>query len=521
MTELPSGTVTFLFTDIEGSTRLLKRLGRDRYEGVLAEHARILHAAFAAHNGRVVDTQGDEFFVAFRAAQDAVAAAVAAQRELAACNWLDGAEVNVRMGLHSGEPKAGGDRYVGIGVHRAARVGAIAHGGQVLLSDATRALVEDDLPEGVFLRDLGQVRLKDIDRPERIAQLGAERLRLEFPPLAGAEPTPRPSALRRRSLLAAMLAGVVAAAVAIPVFALGQGSSGSAAHADSLIRIDPAKATVTQGIDVPGRPAAVTTCAASVFVASLNGYVFEIDPRTSKPYPIFIGGTPGDISHVGGLATVVRGPPKNSVTVIDAGTGSKSAPFALPGAPSASATVATYGGDVWIANPNAHELERVGSPYTGIAESIPLPALTTGTRGASGYAGIAGGEGALWVAGNDANHTLWRVDPATRHVTAIPLSFAPRGVAAGYGGVWLVDRRGNAVVRVDPATNRLGRRISVGRGPSAVTVGADFVWVANELSGTVSRIDPRRDIVKSTNVGAKPIALAVGLGAVWVVRRTN
>jgi class 3 adenylate cyclase/DNA-binding beta-propeller fold protein YncE len=521
MTELPSGTVTFLFTDIEGSTALLKQLGRDRYESALAEHAEILRGAFAAHNGQVVDTQGDSFFVAFRAARDAVAAAVAAQRELAARDWPEGIQVRTRMGLHSGEPKAGGERYIGIGVHRAARVGAIAHGGQVLLSDATRALVEDDLPGGVFLRDLGQVRLKDIDRPERISQLTAEGLRLEFPPLPGAEGVPRPTVLRRRSLLASMLAGVVAAAVAIPVFALGKGSTGSVAHADSLIRIDPAKATATAGIDVPGRPAAVTTCAASVFVSSLNGYVFEIDPRTSKPYAIFIGGTPGDISHIGDLATVVRGPPKNSVTVIDAGTGTTSAPFALPGAPSASATVATYGSDVWIANPNAHELERVASPYTGIAESIPLPPLETGTRGAAGYAGIAAGEGALWVAGNDADHTLWRIDPATRHVTTIPLSFAPRAVAAGYGGVWLVDRRGDAVVRVDPATNRLGRRINVGRGPSAVTVGAGFVWVANKLSGTVSRIDPRGDVVKTTRVGAKPIALAVGLGAVWVVRQTS
>jgi YVTN family beta-propeller protein len=391
----------------------------------------------------------------------------------------------------------------------------------VLLSDASRALVEDDLPEGIFLQDLGSHRLKDIDRPERVWQLAAEGLRLDFPPLRGADPVAAPRVRRRRSLLIPMVAGVVAAAVGIPVFALGGGSGGSVARADSLIRIDPATARVTAGVQVPGRPAAVTTCAASVFVASLNGYVFEIDPRTSKPYAIFIGGTPGDISRVGGLATVVRGPPKNSVTVIDAGTSTASAPFALPGAPSASAKVATYGGDVWIANPNAHELERVGSPYTGIAESISLPVFATSKRGPLGYAGIAAGEGALWVAGNDVDRTLWRVDPATRKVTAVALPFPPRSVAVGYNGVWLVDRRNNSVVRVDPATNRLGQRILVGRGPTAVTVGARFVWVANELSGSVSRIDPRRRVVKNIKVGANPIALAVGLGAVWVVRRTN
>ena len=138
MTELPSGTVTFLFTDIEGSTALLKGLGRDAYERALAEHQRILHAAFEAHKGKVVDTQGDSFFVAFRTAADTVSAAVDAQRDLAAQLGPEGAEVKVRMGLHTGEPKVGGERYVGIGVHRAARIGAAGHGGQVLLSSIQR-----------------------------------------------------------------------------------------------------------------------------------------------------------------------------------------------------------------------------------------------------------------------------------------------------------------------------------------------------------------------------------------------
>ena len=164
MTELPSGTVTFLFTDIEGSTALLKRLD-EGYGSVLADHQRLLREAFAAHGGHEIDTAGDSFFVAFRRAKDGVAAAVAAQRALAAHEWPEGVPVRVRMGLHSGEPVVGEERYVGIGVHRAARIGAIGHGGQVLLSSAARELVEDDLPPGVSLRDMGTVRLKDIDRP--------------------------------------------------------------------------------------------------------------------------------------------------------------------------------------------------------------------------------------------------------------------------------------------------------------------------------------------------------------------
>ena len=177
--EVPTGTVTFLFTDIEGSTQLLKQLAGG-YGEVLAEHQRILRAAFEAHGGWEVDTQGDSFFVAFRRAKDAVAAAVAAQRDLAAHPWAHGGGVRVRMGLHTGEPQVGGERYVGLGVHKAARIGAAGHGGQVLLSRTTRELVEDELPPGVTIRDLGERRLKDVDRPERLSQLVIDGLPSQF-----------------------------------------------------------------------------------------------------------------------------------------------------------------------------------------------------------------------------------------------------------------------------------------------------------------------------------------------------
>ena len=166
MAELHRGTVTFLFTDIEGSTRLLHELGRDRYDELLTAHRDLLVAAFSAHDGRVVDTQGDSFFVAFQTAADAVAAAVDAQHDLSAHDWPGGAKVKVRMGLHTGEPKVGADRYVGVGVHKAARIGAAGHGGQVLVSSTTKQLAEEELPVGVSIRDLGERRLKDLERPE-------------------------------------------------------------------------------------------------------------------------------------------------------------------------------------------------------------------------------------------------------------------------------------------------------------------------------------------------------------------
>src|SRR5919202_1714109 len=187
MPELPSGTVTLLYTDIAGSTQLLRRLG-DAYAGVLAAHQRLLRAAFAAHGGREVDTQGDAFFVAFPRAVDAVRAAVEAQRALAAYPWPDGTTVRVRMGLHTGEPASTGERYVGLAVHRAARVGSAAHGGQVLLSEATQVVLRDQLPSGLALRDLGAHRLKDFERPERLFQVVADGLPGDFPPPKVADP---------------------------------------------------------------------------------------------------------------------------------------------------------------------------------------------------------------------------------------------------------------------------------------------------------------------------------------------
>jgi class 3 adenylate cyclase len=170
MPDLPQGTVTFLFTDIEESTRLLKEL-RQRYGEVLADQRRLLRTAFAENHGREVDMQGDAFFAVFGTAKHAVAAAVAAQRAIAAHSWPEGIPLRVRMGLHTGEPALGGEGYLGLAVHRAARICSAAHGSQVLLSRSTSAVLEDDVPDGTSLRDLGDHQLKDIDRPERIHQV--------------------------------------------------------------------------------------------------------------------------------------------------------------------------------------------------------------------------------------------------------------------------------------------------------------------------------------------------------------
>jgi predicted ATPase/class 3 adenylate cyclase len=180
--DLPSGTVTFLFTDIEGSTRLLEGLG-ERYAELLARHHGVLRAAFTAEGGTEIATEGDSFFVVFPSAPRAVAACVAAQRALAADPSLAQASLKVRMGLHTGEGVVAVADYVGLDVHRAARVAAAGHGGQVLLTSATRALVDGSLPDGATLKDLGEHRLKDLSRPERIYQLVVPDLPADFPEL--------------------------------------------------------------------------------------------------------------------------------------------------------------------------------------------------------------------------------------------------------------------------------------------------------------------------------------------------
>ena len=177
--ELPQGTVTFLFTDIEGSTRLLHALGPEAYAEALAEHRRVLRDAFAAHDGVEVDTQGDAFFVAFPTATGAAAAALAGRA------GLEAGPIRVRMGLHTGEPTVTTEGYVGIDVHRGARVAALAHGRQILLTEATRAFLDQPV------RDLGRHRLKDFAGPTTIHQLGSD----DFPPLRtpGAIELPTPA----------------------------------------------------------------------------------------------------------------------------------------------------------------------------------------------------------------------------------------------------------------------------------------------------------------------------------------
>jgi predicted ATPase/class 3 adenylate cyclase/DNA-binding CsgD family transcriptional regulator len=200
MSQLPTGTVTLLFTDIEGSTDLLQQLG-ERYSDMLATCRQLIRATFQHWNGFEVDTQGDAFFVAFARASDAVAAAVALQRALAKHDWPNGAAVALRIGLHTGEPTPTAEGYIGLDVHQAARIMSAGHGRQVLFSQTTRELVKHDLPEGASLLDLGEHRLKDLQRPAHLYQLVIVDLPADFPPLKTLNNSPNNLPVQPTSLI--------------------------------------------------------------------------------------------------------------------------------------------------------------------------------------------------------------------------------------------------------------------------------------------------------------------------------
>ena len=199
--DLPTGTVTFLRTDVEGSMRLARALGNG-WDDLNARQQTMVRDAVEAHGGLAVRTEGDAVFAVFREAVPAILAAVQLQRSLTDHAWPEGAPVRVRVGVHTGEAHHAGDDYGGFDVNRAARIAAVGHGGQIVLSDPTRALVEAELPAGATVRDLGRHALKDVPQPERLFQLDAPGLATDFPPIRtrldlGRQPAATPDELHR------------------------------------------------------------------------------------------------------------------------------------------------------------------------------------------------------------------------------------------------------------------------------------------------------------------------------------
>jgi YVTN family beta-propeller protein len=532
MPELPSGTVTFLFTDIEGSTRLLQQL-RGRYTGLLETHHRLLRAAFEEWGGEEIDSQGDAFFVVFRRAKDAISAAVAAQRALAAHPWPDDLAVRVRMGLHTGEPSQSEAGLVSLAVHRAARISSAGHGGQVLLSGTTCDLVEDELPDDVRVRDLGEHRLKDLDRSERLFQLEIEGLPADFPPLKTLESQPEeatpfesregelaeaaqavvtaPRVPRRRALLLAALAGVLAAAVSIPVFALGRGDSGGDAGSEVSVNavgvIDPGTNAVVGEIPVGLRPGPLDFGAGALWVANLDDEsVSRVNPVTLKVVStIAVGDRLSDLDAGKDAIWALSTSPAVRVRQIDPRFDTVAKTIGVESLPGGSGGVAQGQDALWVA-PSLGLVTRIDPASTEIVDALDARASPTS---------IAVDQEALWITDAAAN-TVSRIE-RTNVVTPIPVGRGPSGVAVAEGAVWVTESLDDAVVRIDPERAAVRTTIPVGRSPSGIAVGEGAVWVANSRDGTVSRIDPEtNEVVDTIEVGGSPRDIVVGAGKVWV-----
>jgi YVTN family beta-propeller protein len=515
MTELPSGAVTFLFTDIEGSTRLVKQL-RERYGDVLRAHQRVLRAAFAAHRGREVDTQGDSFFVAFSSARDALLAAVEAQRALLAHDWPDGVLVKVRMGLHTGQAVASGGRYTGLAVHRAARIGSAAQGGQILVSQATQTLLEDEEEDlHVALRDLGEQRLKDLDRPVRLYQAVSDGLPAAFPPVrVDAEPAlvDQRSLWRRPAALAAAAIGVaVLVAGATAALAFRSAPASVTVLPNQVAVIDPETNRVVEAVQVGTRPGPIAAGVGSVWVGNLDDKtVTRIDDRRRtliRTIPLD-NRTPTGLAFGFDAVWVAHGR-LGQVSQIDPQYNEVSSPIDVGGTAfgSPNGVIAVDRDSVWAAFGDS-TLARIDPVAARVAEQ---------TRAGQLPAGIAVDSGSVWVA-NSGDSTVMRYSPET--FTEAPLrTFSvgrrPTGIAAQGGEIWVASTADDSVRWIDPDAG--DRPIPVGKGPTAVAVGADAVWVANTAAGTVSRIDPEtNEVGRIIELGNAPAGIVFAEGFLWV-----
>jgi class 3 adenylate cyclase len=543
MEGLPAGTVTFLFTDIEGSTRLLQQRP-ERYGEMLVDHHALLRRAFASHGGREIGTQGDSFFVAFVRATDAVGAAVDAQRGLATQAWPDGIRLRVRMGIHTGEPTVGSEGYIGLGVHRAARICSAGHGGQVLLSDATRQLIEDQLPSGVELRDLGMHRLKDLDRPEHLFQALAFDTPADSPPLSpqgGHRRTRGPpqrelrlgatARARARRAAVVLLAAAGLLTVLAVVIALRADDGGSGSRAADLNRAKDSVAGLggpnhrpNVSVPLPGRPTAMASAGRRVFVTTVDSSALTVvDDRTRsivRTVPLRM--TPAAVAIAADRVFVLD--PRGTVEGYRSGYDRPIAhityrrrPVTGTGAGASgvrpSASLAAVGGMLWATDGSA-SLRRI-DPRSGRVSSIsagrPLD-------------GVAVGDDALW-AFSARPASVVRVDRHRNIVTdVIPIVTRsgadapfPIGIATTPGTVWVLNGNTATVTRIDARQRGVIATLAIGmdRAPRDIAASGATVWIAN-ADGSLSRLDPGGRAPSSLWVGESLSNVSVEGGRVWV-----
>ena len=512
MAELPSGTVSLLFTDIEGSTQLQRRLGDD-YQGVVENHRLLLEEPFAAHGGTVVDRQTESFFAVFSRARDAVRAAVQAQRAIGDHSWPEGAEPRVRMGIHAGEPELAGDRYVGLAISRAARICAAGHGGQVLLSSSARSLLADD--DRATLRPLGSYRLKDFSAPEPIYQVVIDGAPAKFPPLRA-----EGGSTRRRWLLVAAVALVLVAAIAAGVVLLTGASSGLRSIGPTSVGvIDPQSGKLVDEVPIGFRAALIAAGEGFIWIVNRDGGTLtKIDPRTRKvvrTFGIAVGAGDVPFGVTAGEGSVWVAVLRGSRQVVlqfdpDIGENRRTIHYGRQAAAPAlfrlQNPLAVGGGAVWGIDADGQGVWRIDSPRK-LAEGLDARSLAVG-------------DGAVWVAGSSG---VEKIDSTTGvelgSETIGAGSFAETAAVAfdGPRAVWFAASSGRTLTKLDPRSVATTSTFAVGKGPVAISVDQEAVWVANSRDGTVSRIDPGRGptATRTIRLGQTPGGVVAAYGAVW------
>jgi class 3 adenylate cyclase len=559
MVDLPSGTVTFLFTDVEGSTILLRRL-RAGYGEVLSDHQRLLREAVAEAGGDEIDSQGDSFFFVFRRARDAVLAAANAQRALAAHAWPEDGAVRVRMGIHTGEAAVVDGRYLGVAVHRAARISSAGHGGQVLLSQTTHNLLEDEEELPLELRDLGEQRLKDFERPVRVYQLVIPGLPDSFPPLTTLDREPETvkhappelplwRRLTRRQWLAGAVAGGLAAAAVATALALTLGGSGSSLVASRSIGIiDPNRNAVVADVHLSASPSALTSGENGIWAVSTDAKTLtKVDPHSRKVAgTVALPGIPSDVAAGDGAVWVLHSSSLQPTSPGEAGSFvSRINPRLLgvlntidTGGPFDDTTYSdpiAVGRGVWLAATGATGtyglILRIDPADNELAGHVSV------RGGVYGAQALAADDQATWAV---TGQGVIRIDPRTKGVTEVqgPGTSGPAAstiaflIAVGEGKVWVAGesfkpcggakpqscrRLPGVLWRIDPGTNGVDAQTPIGLTPSAIAVGAGAVWVGDRATKSVWRIDPSSlKVVKKIEIGNAPVDLAVAGGAVWV-----
>jgi streptogramin lyase len=425
------------------------------------------------------------------------------------------------MGLHTGQAVATGGRYTGLAVHRAARIGAAGHGGQVLVSQATQTLLEDEEEDlHIFFRDLGEQRLKDLDRPVRLYQAATDGLPASFPPirreaeLAEAAEAAIAAPLWRRPAVVAAAALGLAALVAAVAFVATRDSAGglSGVRANYVGLIDPETNTIVAEVAVGIRPGPVAAGAGSVWVGNLQDRTLtRIDPRqrTSAGTIGLENRTPTGVAVDAGAIWVIHGL-RGQVSRVDPQFNQVTNTIDVAGAAfgSGQGAVAIGAGSVWAVFGDS-TFARIDPADVRVAGS---------TFAGSAPAGVVVGSGSVWVA-NSGDATVQRYNPSTFEegpLRTISVGRRPSGMAAGAGAIWVAAAGEDAVIRIDPSTSST-ITIPVGDGPTAVAFGNGSIWVANSAGGTISRIDlTRREVVETIEVGNAPSGLAVIDDFVWV-----